>query len=89
MPVERVPELGVKFDVVLFLGVYCHLRDPLRALGILRSVLNDGGMIVVEGMVWCKLAQIICNILVPRRQPLRPLELVVAERQMPGRVDRI
>jgi len=52
MPVERAAELGVKFDVVLFLGVYYHLRDPLRALGILRSVLNDGGLIVIEGTAW-------------------------------------
>jgi tRNA (mo5U34)-methyltransferase len=50
--IERVPELGVKFDIVLFLGVYYHLRDPLRALGILRSVLNDGGLIVIEGTAW-------------------------------------
>jgi tRNA (mo5U34)-methyltransferase len=50
-PVERVPTLGLKFDVVLFLGVYYHLRDPLRALAILRSVLNDGGLIVIEGAV--------------------------------------
>jgi tRNA (mo5U34)-methyltransferase len=50
-PIEALPSLGVKFDVVLFLGVYYHLRDPLRALGILRSVLNDGGLIVVEGPV--------------------------------------
>jgi tRNA (mo5U34)-methyltransferase len=50
-PIERIPDLGVKFDIVLFLGVYYHLRDPLRALGILRSMLNDGGVIVIEGAV--------------------------------------
>jgi tRNA (mo5U34)-methyltransferase len=50
-PIEQISGLGVKFDIVLFLGVYYHLRDPLRALGILRSVLNDGGLIVVEGAV--------------------------------------
>jgi tRNA (mo5U34)-methyltransferase len=50
-PIERLPSLGVKFDIVLFLGVYYHLRDPLRALGILRSMLNDGGLIVIEGPV--------------------------------------
>jgi tRNA (mo5U34)-methyltransferase len=52
MPIQRVGELGVKFDVILFLGVYYHLRDPLRALGLLRNVLNDGGLIVVEGTAW-------------------------------------
>ena len=51
-PIERVPGLDVKFDIVLFLGVYYHLRDPLRALAILRSVLNDGGLIVIEGPVF-------------------------------------
>ena len=50
-PLERVPGLGVKFDIVLFFGVYYHLRDPLRALAILRSVLNDGGLIAIEGPV--------------------------------------
>lgn len=50
-PLERVPELGIKFDIVLFLGVYYHLRDPLRALGLLRNVLNEGGIIVIEGPV--------------------------------------
>jgi tRNA (mo5U34)-methyltransferase len=49
--IERVPSLGLKFDIVLFLGIYYHLRDPLHALGILRSVLNDGGLIIVEGDV--------------------------------------
>jgi tRNA (mo5U34)-methyltransferase len=52
MPIEHVRELGVKFDIVLFLGVYYHLRNPLHALGILRNVLNDGGLIVVEGTAW-------------------------------------
>ena len=51
-PIERVPSFGVKFDIVLFLGVYYHLRDPVRALAILRSVLNDGGLIVIEGAVY-------------------------------------
>lgn len=33
-------EIGV-FDVVLFLGVLYHLRDPLRALECVRSVTGD------------------------------------------------
>jgi tRNA (mo5U34)-methyltransferase len=51
IPIERIPSLGIKFDIVLFLGVYYHLRDPLHAFAILRSVLNDGGLIVIEGDV--------------------------------------
>ena len=50
-PIESIPSLDVKFDIVLFLGVYYHLRDPLRALAILRSVLNEGGLIIIEGEV--------------------------------------
>jgi tRNA (mo5U34)-methyltransferase len=50
-PIDRLPGLGIKFDIILFLGVYYHLRDPLRALGILRGMLRDGGLIVVEGQV--------------------------------------
>jgi tRNA (mo5U34)-methyltransferase len=50
-PIEAIPSLGAKFDIVLFLGVYYHLRDPLRALAILRGVLNDGGTIAIEGQV--------------------------------------
>jgi tRNA (mo5U34)-methyltransferase len=49
--IDRVQSLGVKFDIVLFLGIYYHLRDPLHALAMLRSVLNEGGLIVVEGDV--------------------------------------
>jgi tRNA (mo5U34)-methyltransferase len=37
------------FDVVLFCGVYYHLRDPLRALAMLRRMLKTGGTILVEG----------------------------------------
>lgn len=50
-PIEQVVSLGAKFDIVLFLGIYYHLRDPLHALGILRSVLNEGGVIIIEGDV--------------------------------------
>lgn len=51
MPIESIPTLGMKFDIVLFLGLYYHLRDPLHALAILRGALNDGGLIIVEGDV--------------------------------------
>jgi tRNA (mo5U34)-methyltransferase len=37
------------FDVVIFCGVYYHLKDPLLALARLRQVLKPGGIIVVEG----------------------------------------
>ena len=47
-----VGRLGVHdFDVVLFCGVYYHLRDPLLALTRLRQVMADGALMVVEGDV--------------------------------------
>ena len=39
------------FDVVVFCGVFYHLKDPLLALARLRQVLRTGGVIIVEGDV--------------------------------------
>jgi tRNA (mo5U34)-methyltransferase len=39
------------FDVVIFTGVYYHLKDPLRALTCLRRVLREGGLLLVEGAI--------------------------------------
>jgi tRNA (mo5U34)-methyltransferase len=39
------------FDIVLFCGVYYHLRHPLLALAKLRRMMKRGGMILVEGDV--------------------------------------
>lgn len=51
-PVHRVGELGIRdFDIVLYLGIFYHLRDPLLALARLRRVLKDGGLMLVEGEV--------------------------------------
>lgn len=50
--VYDVRDLGVDdFDVVLFLGVYYHLRDPLLAFSRLRQVMKEGALIVIEGEV--------------------------------------
>lgn len=52
LSVFDVDRLGVKdFDIVLFMGVYYHLKDPVRALARLRRVMREGGTIVVEGQV--------------------------------------
>ena len=40
------------YDVVIFCGVYYHLRDPLRALANLRASLRTGGRMIVEGPVY-------------------------------------
>ena len=39
------------FDIVLFLGVYYHLKNPLLALAHIREVLKTGGLMLVEGDV--------------------------------------
>jgi tRNA (mo5U34)-methyltransferase len=48
--VYDVESLGIRdFDVVIFCGVFYHLKDPLRALCKLRKVTKTGGTILVEG----------------------------------------
>ncbi len=51
--VYDIAELGQSdFDVVVFSGVYYHLKHPLLALSRLRAVMSDGGRIIVEGPVY-------------------------------------
>ena len=46
---DALPEdLGV-FDIVLFVGVYYHLRSPVLALQRIRKLLADGGTLFIEG----------------------------------------
>lgn len=48
--VYDVEKLGVDgFDVVIYAGIYYHLKDPLRSFAKLRRVMKDGGTIIVEG----------------------------------------
>jgi tRNA (mo5U34)-methyltransferase len=50
--VYDVHRLGVTdFDVVIFSGVYYHLKHPLNALTALRRVTATGGNLIVEGPV--------------------------------------
>lgn len=42
---------GDAFDVVLFFGVYYHLRHPLLALAQLRRLTRTGGILLTEGPV--------------------------------------
>jgi tRNA (mo5U34)-methyltransferase len=52
LSVHDVAELGVNdFDIVVFCGVFYHLKDPLLALARLRRVMKDGGTILIEGEV--------------------------------------
>jgi SAM-dependent methyltransferase len=45
------PETYGKFDVVIFPGVLYHLRYPFWGLKLVRDVLTDGGMLVLETAV--------------------------------------
>jgi tRNA (mo5U34)-methyltransferase len=50
--VHDVGRLGVRdFDLVIYAGVYYHLRDPLRSFAMLRRVMKEGGTLLVEGAV--------------------------------------
>lgn len=50
--VFNIGSLGIAdFDIILFCGVYYHLRDPLLAFARLRQVMKEGATIVVEGEV--------------------------------------
>lgn len=41
-----------KFDIVQHLGIFYHLRDPLFSLLQARSVIKDGGMLLLETAYW-------------------------------------
>ncbi len=50
--VYDVHQLGATdFDVVIYMGVFYHIKDPLLALARLRQVTKVGGLIIVEGEV--------------------------------------
>lgn len=41
--------LTEKFDMILFLGVYYHLKHPLLAFEQIHHLLNDDGILLIEG----------------------------------------
>jgi 2-polyprenyl-3-methyl-5-hydroxy-6-metoxy-1,4-benzoquinol methylase len=45
------PEVYGYFDIVLFMGVLYHLRNPLGGLDAIRSVINDEGQLFVGTMM--------------------------------------
>ncbi|HTS33395.1 MAG TPA: class I SAM-dependent methyltransferase [Thermoplasmata archaeon] len=51
MDVSELDRLPETFDVVFFLGVYYHLRDPWKALEVLRRRLAPGGRVFAEGLL--------------------------------------
>jgi len=46
---DLCPERHGVYDVVTFFGVYYHLKNPLAALANINSVLQEGGLVVIEG----------------------------------------
>ena len=50
MPASELDNLTELFDVVLFLGVYYHSKDPVGVLAKIRRRLRAGGRVYFEGM---------------------------------------
>lgn len=46
---DALPENLGTFDLVLFVGVYYHLKNPVLSLQRIRKLLRDGGMLFIEG----------------------------------------
>lgn len=46
---DALPETLGTFDLVLFPGVYYHLKNPVLSLQRIRRLLNDGGALFIEG----------------------------------------
>jgi tRNA (mo5U34)-methyltransferase len=51
MSVYDVGTIGETFDIVLYMGIYYHLKDPVRSLTSLRRVMRDNAQIIVEGAI--------------------------------------
>jgi tRNA (mo5U34)-methyltransferase len=52
MSVYDLAQLDVRdFDVVIFAGVYYHLKHPILALEAIRRVMRLGGTVLVEGAI--------------------------------------
>ena len=51
LSVYDIETLKSDFDVVLFMGVYYHLKDPIKAFTAVRRVLRDQGQLLTEGAI--------------------------------------
>lgn len=51
MDVNDLTQLSERFDVVLFFGVYYHLRDPWKSLEVIRRRLSPAGRVYLEGLL--------------------------------------
>lgn len=48
----QIDSLQRTFDIIVFCGLYYHLKHPLLAFAKARKVLKTGGYIVIEGPVY-------------------------------------
>ncbi|HET6249601.1 MAG TPA: class I SAM-dependent methyltransferase [Tepidisphaeraceae bacterium] len=46
------PQAFGRFDVIIFSGVLYHLRYPFQALRIIRDLLADDGVLLIETAIW-------------------------------------
>jgi tRNA (mo5U34)-methyltransferase len=51
MSVYEAESIGGKFDIILYMGIIYHLKDPLMSLAILRRMLEVGGEVLFESAV--------------------------------------
>jgi tRNA (mo5U34)-methyltransferase len=49
--IEELPDIPVAFDTVFSMGVLYHRKDPLHHLKRIRSLLGNGGRMVLETLV--------------------------------------
>lgn len=48
--IEEISLLEERFDLILFLGVIYHRRDPLESLRIIKRAMNSGGVLIIESI---------------------------------------
>ena len=88
VPIERVGELGRRFDHIVCTGVLHHLADPLVGLRSLRSVLAPGGAVTLMvyapyGRTGISLIQDYCRRLGISTDPADIADLVAVLSEIP------
>lgn len=89
LPIERVDELGRRFDHVVCTGVLHHLADPVVGLHHLRGVLAPGGALTLMvyaayGRAGVALLQEYCRRLGVTATPAEISDLVATLRELPS-----
>lgn len=89
LPIERVAELGERFDHIVCTGVLHHLADPAAGLRALRSVLAPGGALTLMvyaryGRTGVSLIQDYCRLLGVGTSAGEIADLVATLRELPA-----